>query len=271
MFVTEARMVPLLREFALERLTCGDEVWVALIEHQVGTRIPDLVLARIDVEALSDRISNARVRALTATEVRIVRATRTDAGTSLDRLAMSVPVSRDHIAKLTSSLVEDGFLDRTPFGFIRPATSRPIITRLISFEAKRADWRRAFLQARAHRDFAHETYVAFDATYEARFHRVVSHYSTAGIGLVSLAAGPESGRFLLRSRPDRRPLGTAIAWAAETIWGRLLRGRTRQLPQTRLPNGADESAHQEEALLVGPRPKTLERLLFDLECLAAQA
>jgi len=267
-FLGEAPMIPHLRELALRKLTLYDENWAALTEHQVGTRIPDLVLARLDLEAISDRIANALTRTLTATEVRVVRATRTDSGTSISKIAQSVPVSLDHLMRLTSRLVDEGFLETTAYGFIRSPSIRPIVSRLISFEAKRSDWKKAYLQARAHREFAHETYVAFDATYETRFQRAIDHYSSAGIGLVSVSAHGESTRLLVRSRPSRQRLTRAMAWVAETIWERLLRGRTRPLPQTRLPNGGVPSADQEEVLLVGPRPKSLEKLLFDLECLA---
>lgn len=270
MFDSESRMIPSLREFALRELTYRDEVWAALVEHQLGSRIPDLVLARLDIPSIRRRIARGLARPLTPMEVTIVRAARRDSGTSLQRFRSLTEVSADYIAKLTNRLAAEGFLVRTPTGYVRANGWAPPVTRLITFEAKRNDWKGAFFQARAHRDLSHESYVAFDEAFAPRFDKAIHHYSAAGIGLVSLESETNKGRFLVRGRP-RRSTGGITALAGETIWGHLVWGRVSSLPQTRLPSARDANGRPEAPLLVGPRPKTLERLLSDLESIAEPA
>jgi hypothetical protein len=265
LFLTEDSMIPLLRQLALARMVRSDELWIALPQHQLGTRVPDLVLARLDASAVSARLSAGLLRPLSWTEVQIVRSVRTDSGTTLERLASTVPASKTHILRLVRRLVLEGFLEKTAQGYSRHAATRPMATRVISFEAKRADWKRALLQARAHREFAHETYVAFDSTFETRFKRAVPHYSSAGVGLIALSEPRQSGTLVMKSRAHRRGHPLPLVWAGETIWRRLVDDSATPSPRARFPNEVGETSRLEGRLLVGLPPNTLVRFLSGLE------
>jgi hypothetical protein len=138
---------------------------------------------------------------------------------------------------------------------------QPVVTRFVSFEAKRSDWRRALSQARAHRLFANEAYVAFDPAFVRRFERNLRYYRTSGIGLLALGPEPRAVRRLLRGRRGRPLDSISAAQAGEEVLSRLLGLASTPLPQTRLPNAAAQIDDRGVPQLVGGRSKTIERLL----------
>lgn len=73
---SEAAMHDPLKD-AITALFCPtDEPWVMLDEHQVHSRIPDLVVGRIDVDCLEARIGGGWSRALNQSELRALHSMR---------------------------------------------------------------------------------------------------------------------------------------------------------------------------------------------------
>lgn len=69
---TERVLVDAVARYA-ERLSLTDGPWLVLRECEWLTRIPDLVLARVDEEALAERFSQSALRTLNETEIRVLR------------------------------------------------------------------------------------------------------------------------------------------------------------------------------------------------------
>lgn len=255
-------MIEPLRAAALAGWARETEPWLVVTEHRADTRIPDLVLARLDEEAVEQRLAAGCIRPLNRAELALMTALRSDCGTSVETLARHTFVRPSSVKRTLRRLEGDGFVGPSSSGcWHRLFLFRPVVTRFISFEAKRSDWRRALVQARAHRLFANEAYVAFDPTFATRFERGLPYYKTAGIGL--LALGPESRnvRRVLRSRSGRPFDTVSAALAGEEVLSRLLGLAAKQLPQTRLPGALARIADQAAPQLVGARSKTLEPLL----------
>jgi hypothetical protein len=256
-------MRPALLRAARDLFVGGEELWVLLDEHQVYSRIPDLVAARIDLAALEERLAGGWLRALNETELRGLRTMRPDRGSRLSLLADRMRVAPDTARKVLGGLVRDGFAERTLSGsYARRAPIAPILSRVVSVEAKRSAPRAALVQAREHGFFADAVYVAFDAAFAQRFDAAIPAYKRSGIGLLALDADMQTHRLVLR--PGRSPYRhvVALALAAERALTRLLAAPLRRLPESRLPSASGESGRQGRPLLVGPHASVAQQLLL---------
>lgn len=265
-FASESAMVPPLRRAIEDLFLHGEELWVILDEHQLYSRIPDLVAARLNVEALEERVKGAWTRALNETELRGLRAMRPDRGARLSLLARHMQVSEPTAQKVLRGLVHDGYAERTLTGtYARRAPVTPILGRILSFEAKRSDALGALVQAREHAAYVDGAYVAFDNAYRARFDRRREQFASHGIGLLALDARDDS--FQLLERAGRGSLHHVLgrALSAERTLARLAGGLPiRRLPESRLPGASGESGRRGQPQLVGRSSKTVQRLLVDL-------
>lgn len=211
--------------------------WVLLEEQLLHSRIPDLVLVRIDISVLRARISGNWSRPLRLTELRVVRALRSDRSTRLDTIARRARTSIASTRKTLSALVRDRFVTGdAAMGFRRHSPIRPIAQRVVTFEAKRSDPGRALSQARAHRAWANETYVAFDAEYRRRFLAYADVYSRLGLGLIEIT--PEAWKRVKTARPHRRSDRLEAGLVGERVLARLLGHPDADRPERRLPHGA---------------------------------
>ncbi len=257
-------MIEPLRAVAMAGWASADEPWLVVTEHRADTRIPDVVLARLGEEAVADRIAMGCRRPLRRLELGALLALRSDCGTALEAVASQTYVMPASIRRTLRMLEHDGFVVQTSRGnWRRTLRLRPLVSRFVSFEAKRSDWRRALAQARAHRLFSNEAYVAFDQRFAGRFERHLPYYRTSGIGLLALGPEPSTVRRLLRGTPGRPLDPVSALLAGEEIWARLI-GVTRQLPQTRLPSAAARTSDRAEPQLVGVDARRLGRLISAL-------
>lgn len=261
-FPTEAAMHAHLRRAVTEIFCPGNEPWVLLDEHQVHSRIPDLVVGRIDLDVLAQRIGGGWGRALNQTELRALRSMRPDRGRSLSSVADHMRVGEGRAREVLRGLVAEGFAERTEAGsYARRAPIRPMLDLVVSVEAKRSDLVGAFHQARAHAMFADRCVVAFDLAFLHRAEAVRPTYRREGIGLVGLSA--EDGHWVEVSAParpkHRSVLGRALA--AERALARLLGAAVTRLPQTRLPGASRAIGHQGEPELLGLAAIAVAQLL----------
>lgn len=260
-FRTENQMYQPLQAVAQRVALRRGETWLLLDEHVGHGRIPDLFLGRVDITALRRRLASGCSRSLGETELRAVRALRHDRGESIDLLTARMGVSREHAREVLRVLVRDGFAKRTDSGMYRRRIPLfPILNRIVTFEAKRSDWRSALLQARAHQAYASSAYVVFDFAFAARFERTCEMYRSLGIGLIAMA--PDASYSVMT--PARRsqlwnPL--AFALASEMALQRLVGRVVKPLVQTRLPSGSGANGYQAAPQILGPRARTLQRLV----------
>lgn len=261
-FPSEAAMTPALQA-AAEALCCEDrEPWVVLEQHQVHSRIADLVMARIDIEALERRLTGSWLRALNEVELRALRSLRPDRGTTLETLASRMRLSPTQTRRVVRRLISDAYVECTQTGsYARVAPVRPIVNRIVSFEAKRSDARSALLQARAHGQFADQCYVACDAHFARRFKAERASYRIEGIGLVALSAASDDFEVLWRAGRSRLWHVLGFALSAERTLQRLLGAAPKQLPETRLPGDRVVIGSQAEPRLLGRLPSVTAQLL----------
>jgi hypothetical protein len=259
-FRSEAEVVPFAREWLLDDLSRRDGHWLVVDEHLVGTRIPDLLAARVDLRPLRARVRAEQWEALNSSELRLLGLLRDDRSLSVRSAASGLGYTQATTRRLLRRLEKLGYVGQDGRnGFRRIRNRYKIFTRLIAVEAKLRDWRRALVQARSHRSFAQESFVVFDAAYAARFNRAKEHFMSSGTGLIAVDTDGNVERFL-RARGSRRVNAAAFALAGEELWLRL-QGFTRPLPQTRLPGGAALIARPGQRDSPQSRSKSLSRLL----------
>lgn len=237
-YQTEADMLPQLHEVAMA-LWVGaapEHTWMALEEQILHSRIADLVLVRVDVEAVRERLRGGWARPLRLAELRALHALRPDRPTSVSTVAVQARMSSASVIQVLRTLAGDEFAVREPGGgYRRLAPVGALVQRVVTFEAKRDDPRGALQQARGHRAWANETYVAFDSRYGDRFRAVEEQYSRLGVGLLELS--PFAWRRIIRSRPHRRPNRLETGLIGERALGRLLGEPPVDRPERRLPHG----------------------------------
>ncbi len=226
------------------------DTWLLLEEQLLHSRIADLVLVRVDVDAVRARIEGGWLRPLRLNELRTLNALRPDRPTSVGTVAARVRVEPASAARVLRGLADDGFIAEDAVGgYRRLATVRAIAQRVVSFEAKREDPRGALLQARAHRAWADETYIACDARYTERFDALREQYSRLGVGLFEVS--PTGWRRVLRSQAKRRSNRLEASLMGERALARLLGAPSMDRPERRLPHG-HRLSEDSEPIIEGP-------------------
>jgi len=237
-FKTEAEMLPILRKAASALWTERNpsRTWVMLEEQLMHSRIADLVLVRLDIDVFRERLEGGWLRPMGLAELRILGAVRPDRRTGVTAVARAVRMEPNNVRRILRTLSHDGFIARDgPNAYKRLAPKRAIAQRVISFEAKRDNPRTALAQARAHRVWAEETYVAFDSRSAQRFRAMHSPYAQAGIGLIQLS--PDRWDLVTRSHARRRANRLEAALMGERALARLLGQPAKDRPERRLPHG----------------------------------
>lgn len=260
-FASEAEMMPAIQRIASQLWPAGDGVWLLLNEHSVYSHVPDLVAAQVDVQNLQDRIAGQWIRALNQRELSAMRALRPDRGSRLEAVAARMRVRVERARIVLRTLVRDGYVDRTAAGsYARLAPIRPILSHVISFEAKRTDARRALLQARAHTMFVDAAYVVCDDLHRRRFERLRDAYEREHVGLISLQRG---GDFALLLRARRAPLRDAMlrALGTERALARMFDPTQGETSERRLPTGSELGGLRTAPMLTGARASEIRDLL----------
>lgn len=246
-------MLPLLREAAARRFVSPGEQWIALTEYEADTRIADLVLARLDSDRLKRRLHTAP-RLFSRSELLALTVVRRDRHASLEWISQAMHMTSKTARPILDNLTAGGFVDRNSGAFRSTLRLEPLFSRIIVFEAKKAEWRRALVQARSHSPFAHELYVAYDEYFARRFESHKRTFASEGVALIGLSQSSEP-RWVLKAR-RRRPDSFALLVASERLLSRVLGRVATPLPQTRLPNAVVPSDHQEVRWLPEPPPIT---------------
>ncbi len=238
--------------------------WVVCLEQVGVSRIPDVVLARIDVAALLQRLK-ARAYPLTRAELRILRVLRHDKPTTIATLARRLRVEPKRLRRLAASLEGRDALGRTNTGSLyRTAPIRCFVTRFVSLELKLSDWRSALIQAAAHQTFAHEAWVGFDGNYRHRYASNIDAFRGRGVGMLSIERRSNAADLVVQAQ-RRRPDPLSIALVAERLLERLLHTTTTPLPESRLPSAGARSGNPPPPRLTGPFARKIARALVAAE------
>lgn len=266
MFRSEVELTDVLLEQVATRLSRDGASWVILTECEWDTRIPDIVLLRVNNHAMAARAAASFSRSLTRTEVSVLRVLRPDRATSLEVAHRHLGLTREHARKVLTRLASDGVVLRQKNGnYVRHADYRPLADRIVSIEVKRSAWRPALVQARAHQSAANAAYVAYDAAYRARFLAASDHFRACGIGVIEVPRDPEQRASIqIPARRSRRLQPIAAAFAMERMWAHLNGERTStERPETRLPGGAARSVDRAPVLIPpeSPRDRALRELV----------
>ncbi len=247
--------------FAATRWGTESGTWVVLREPQTETSIPDIVVARVDVDALHQRSNDGHLRPLNRSELLVLRALTRTRPATLEKVARDSHLARDSAARVLRRLSCEDRVTRIQSGsWVRTSELPRIVTHAVSLEVKRCDWRRALFQARSYRSFADEAYVVFDAAFRQRFLRRCDIYRQYGVGLMSIDAQALDVADLLAATRRRPRDPVAAALFGEKALGALLGLEVRSTPQSRLPSASALSEHQGVvqqigALLGGLRPR----------------
>lgn len=261
-FAREADMMPAIQRIASDLWSADREVWLLLNEHSVYSHVPDLVAARLDIEALRDRIEGRWIRGLNQREIGAMRALRPDRGSRIEAVAARMRVAVDHARLVLRNLLRDGFVERTEAGsYARVAPIRPILSRVVSFEAKRMDARGALLQARAHTMFVDAAYVVCDRHHRHRFDALIDAYARERVGLIALDAGGCDFELVLRA--TRASLRDVVlhTLGTERALARLFDPTTRETNERRLPTVSEVAGLRTAPVLIGDGARAVRDLL----------
>lgn len=255
-------MMPAIQRIA-SGLWPGDrDVWLLLNEHSVYSHVPDLVAARLDITTLRDRIEGRWIRGLNQREIAAMRALRPDRGSRIEAVAVRMRVAADHARLVLRGLLRDGYVDRTDAGsYARVAPIRPILSHVVSFEAKRMDARGALLQARAHTMFVDAAYVVCDRYYRHRFDGLMDAYARERVGLIALDSAEQDFELMLRA--SRAPLRDVVlrALGTERALARLFDPSPQETNERRLPTASEIAGLRTAPVLVGDGARRVRDLL----------
>jgi DNA-binding MarR family transcriptional regulator len=259
-FSTEADMLPMLHEVARKTWVARQpsHTWVLLDEQRLHSRIADLAVVRLDVDAIRARKKGGWLRPLRLQELRVLHALRLDRPATSRYVAIHMRTSESSALDVLRDLASAGFIAREPNGtFRRVAPATALAQRIVTIEAKRDNPRAALQQARAHRAWTNETYVAFDAAFRARFRKRDEAWRQLGIGLIELDA--DGWRVVYRARPFRRSNRLEAALVGEQALDRLLGWSIENRPERRLPHGHLLSTDS-EPIVLGPKARWIRSL-----------
>lgn len=259
-FPDERAMHGPLRRIAHDLTSRTDATWVVAAEQPTVSRVPDLLAARIDLEALEARADSSLLRPLTASEIQIVQALGSHRWTRLSDIAYAAHITPPYARRILSKLTSQGFTLEGRHGYRRHRHIKPLMSRIVSYEAKLHDWRSALVQARAHQSFANETYVVFDQMFEHRFLRELESFKESRVGLVALSSQTGEYRRVSSSRLSPRD-GHAVFLVGELLLGNLLGAPLRPLSETRFRGVLAPTLDPEPATIAGPRSKRTAQLL----------
>jgi hypothetical protein len=192
---------------------------VAVHEFAIRGARPDVVVADVDLERLSDR-ADAGLEGLTATaDIAVLSALRTGRELGehevLERASRYVSGSKARAALRRLRALE--FIVDGTIGLRCSKAASPGVRRAVGIEAKMRDWRRAADQARRWRLMFDQAFLAFPASYACQLPQ-----GLAGIGLYGVAAVSGSAVRVISRPPVRRSDAFNASLLEEALYARLL-------------------------------------------------
>jgi hypothetical protein len=175
---------------------------VVLFEVPAFESIPDIVIAQLDHDVVGQRRSAGVAAVADLTCVRALIGL-TAGITDLDALALRAGVGRAHLRrKVLPALVDAGWL-AGPSDLSLRIPLQPVLSWVVTVEAKRSKWREAVSQARRHQRVADRAFVALDAASANPARQWSAELAGQGIGMVTVDASTHVAT--VERRPRRGP------------------------------------------------------------------
>lgn len=261
-FASESEMRRHVERAAVALMCDSTETWCVFEQQSLGNRIADVVLARIDVEAMRQRQLCFPKRALSPLEIRTAHLARTDRPISRTTLSRHLRVSQRSANAAIASLTKAGVFElrQTDRAQLRHQLPK-VFTRLVSIEVKLADASKALIQARQHSLSVDSANVYFDGAFRSRFAGKIEGFVKSGIGLVAVTNGSPRPEVLAQSVRNRHFTRTSKAVSGERLIATLLATDVRPLPESRLPNASALNARQSGPWILGPDSNSARQLI----------
>ena len=234
------------------RLPVG-EAWLLLHEFDSGGLIPDLLAVRLDLPRLAARTDLGVDRPLRVRELELLRLLRSDRWCSFSTCVAQLRTTAGTARRTVRDLEAIGLVENEDSRLRRTKPIGSVISRIISFESKLRSWRKALVQARGHRHFAHQSWVAIDRPTAAEH---AAAFARAGVGLME-SSGAGAFQSVVPAKVGHRPTPLSRLRVSELVFAALRGVHLRKLPEARLPGGAARCADRELPRLFGLPSKTL--------------
>ena len=173
-----------------------------LFEVHGAAGIPDVVAASVDYTALLERADKDFLTS--PTELAVVlflsrMSRKREAGVTTAQIASAVGVTCRHLsATVLPNLVERRHVRSDGGLWCADVPYRPLVTRLVTFEAKLHDWKKGLAQAARHVPGADESWLALD---HARHDPAMRHLDLFELYQVGLATVDRAGELEILLRP----------------------------------------------------------------------
>jgi len=190
-------------------------------EVRVGTRIPDLVYVSFQPRIVRDLWpKRASYR-----HAHVLWLLRRDGALKEEAIASKTYSRLDRVRSLVGDLLKTGAVVCQESGYLTLSQAMAgISVEIYAVEAKLQRWRQALNQAESYLSFAHQAFVAMDATATPRTQAVITEFESRGIGLI--AVEPHSFEWVVRPTKHGQNVGpeseyviaSAATGAFQTWW-----------------------------------------------------
>ena len=110
-FVSERAMHAPMMRMVERQLRREAGIWVLASEHRAGTRIPDLIAARIDPSAFESRLGHAVIRPLALADIRAMHALGQRSWREVGTISESLRVTLSYAKRILTQLAEYGLVE----------------------------------------------------------------------------------------------------------------------------------------------------------------
>lgn len=218
-------MLPPLR--AALPVVVGQARCLALLEVPAAAGVPDLVALVLDEQVIARRLAAGLAPVQDLTHARVLHAL-TAGIDDIDQLSTAAQVTAGHLRRtVLPALIAAGWLSTAagPAMVVLHQPLEPIASLVVTVEAKKAAWQRAFKQALAHSASADHAFIAMDAVRATAVVEQRAALRRMGVGVLTVDA--VTGQVKVVARPGRTaPVLAQRTLLAERAWALHLAGET---------------------------------------------
>jgi len=207
MFNFEKEMIPILKRYLSEKYQISDGYFLS--EFNSGNGIADLVF-------VTEKISGRDAMALDYDAIFTVLKyfNRKNKKIEIKKFCEDTFLTKKQVLNLINLLIKNEILERINEDelFVKNTYSSPV-KKIISIEAKLADWKSGFYQALRYKIYSHESYLAISEEFA---HRVdLDLLKKHNIGLIVVS--PEKINIILKVKKEKPSNSVAHAYLAEQM------------------------------------------------------
>lgn len=204
----------------------GQAPCLALLEVPAAAGVPDLVALVLDEHVIARRLAGGLAPVQDLTHARVLHAL-TAGIDDIDQLSTAAQVTASHLRRsVLPALTAAGWLSTADAAsVVLHHTLEPIASLVVTVEAKKAAWQRAFKQALAHSASADRAFIAIDAVRATAVVEQRAALRRMGVGVLTVDA--VTSRVKVVARPRRTvPVPAQRTLLAERAWALHLAGET---------------------------------------------